>query len=137
MAVPAVHVTSEVQEEGVLVKWEADVLFQTSSAEYEYDIQKAWVVQDIMHADMTPTVINDVQQTYAVVHPPRCEWSAFVVYKIATTTLLPERTVRSRLSEPSVPIYVSCGPACKCSCCTRTPSVTFQRHGGSWFSRRL
>ena len=134
MAVPAVHVTSEVQESGVLVSWETGLLLE-APVDFEMYTQKSWVIQDILHADMAATVVTDVLQTSAMLYPPRCEWSSFVVYKVATTELLPPTTVRSRLSEPSVPVYVSCGPACKCVCCT--PSVTFQRRNGTWFSRRL
>ena len=131
MAVPAVHVKSEVQDDGVLVTWEAAVPQPID----EYGVRQTWVIQDMLHADTAPTVVKDILQTFAVLYPPRCEWSSFVVYKVTTTVTAPPVTTRSRPSEPSVPVYVSCGPICKCQQCT--PSVTFQRNGGSWFSRRL
>jgi hypothetical protein len=133
MALVATNVQMTIQSEDVIVTWDAGVLdtdgFPTN------DVTSAWVLQDVLHAGVAPvTVPGDARS--AIVFPARCEWSAYVLYQ-TVSYVDPDTqatvTIRSRLSEPSVTTFVSCGPACRCVTCTQ--SVTFLRHGASFHRR--
>ena len=115
----AENVVAEVQPTTVTVTW----------TEHKEDDPlpgdvATWVLQDILHPSAPLQVVpGDV--FVATVVSPRCEWSAYVLYKVVVRVGV-DGALRSQLSLPSPAIYVSCDPPRVCYPCTR--SVTFSRH---------